>query len=244
MKYFMEFAYDGSNFVGYQKQNEGRTVQGELEKKLSIINGGGLVSIVAAGRTDAKVHAYGQCAHFLLDKAIKPEKLKMALNSLLDSDIHVKRIKIASQSFHARYSVTKKEYVYKINMGEYNPMERNYIFQYNRALDIIKMKEAIRLFEGQHSFESFTKTSSIQKDYVRTIFKTEIVKKNSILEIHFIGSGFLRYMVRNMVGFLIEIGEGKRQPDSVQSILALKDRTKAARTAPPEGLYLKKVFYS
>lgn len=243
MRYFIKFSYDGSKFFGYQKQKEKRTIQQELEEKLSIINDGVPVLVSASGRTDAGVHAYGQCAHFDLTISITSKKLKMALNSLLPGDIYIREVKEVSNDFHARFDVKKKEYIYKINLGEYNPLEKDYIYQYNKSLNIDSMKEAIKLFEGEHSFESFTKSNVETDDFVRTIFATEILEKNNILEIHFIGNGFLRYMVRNMVGFLIEIGEEKRKPQEVIEVLEKRDRKEAGKTAHPEGLYLDKVFY-
>lgn len=242
-RYLIEFSYDGSNFLGYQKQKEGRTIQQELEEKLTLINNGEIVLVSASGRTDAGVHAYGQCAHFDLQINIIPDKLKMALNSLLDGDIYIRNVKEVDNDFHARFLVKKKEYIYKINLGEYNPLERNYVYQYNKNLDVDSMKKAIKYFEGEHSFESFTKANVETDDFVRTIISTEIEEIDNKLIIHFVGTGFLRYMVRNIVGFLIEVGEGKRKPEEVINILEKKDRREAGKTAEPQGLYLNKVFY-
>ena len=133
MRYFMTFAYDGSKYKGYQVQPKEKTVQGEVEKALKKINGGKRVVIHASGRTDAGVHAYNQKAHFDLDmKNITPEKLKDGLNSLLPKDIYIKHIEIVPDDFHARYNVKAKEYIYIINMGEYNPIEKDYVYQYNK----------------------------------------------------------------------------------------------------------------
>ena len=128
-------------------------------------------------------------------------------------------------------------------MGEYNPLERDYIYQLNKDLDIDKMKEAIKYFEGTHDFKSFTKNNDEKDDFIRTITKAEISKEDNIIIISFLGTGFLRYMVRNMVGCLIEVGELKRESVDVKHILEAKDRTKAGITAHPEGLYLKEVYY-
>ena len=242
-RYLIEFSYDGSSFWGYQKQKEGRTVQQELEQKLTLINNGETVLVSASGRTDAGVHAFGQCAHFDLQINITLDKLKMALNSLLDGDIYVRNVKEVDSDFHARFLVKKKEYIYKINLGEYNPLERNYVYQYNKNLDVDSMKKAIKYFEGEHSFESFTKANVETDDFVRTIISAEIEEIDNKLIIHFIGTGFLRYMVRNIVGFLIEVGEGKRKPEEVMDILEKKDRREAGKTDEPQGLYLNKVFY-
>jgi len=246
MRYFMCFSYDGSNFSGYQKQPKKRTIQEELENVLTQINGGKLVSVVSSGRTDAGVHALNQRAHFDLDKEIDCNKIRLGMNSLLPLDIYVKKIERVNDEFHARFSAIGKEYIYRINMGEFDPIERNYVFQYNKRLDISAMERALKYFEGTHNFKSFTKASDEITDYVRTISGTEIIRDlkdvNKIM-ISFIGTGFLRYMVRNIVGFLIEVGEGKRSPEEVRGIFEKEDRTEAGKTAPPNGLYLKNVFY-
>jgi len=249
MRYFITISYDGSNFSGYQKQPKARTVQTELEKVLTQINANKEVEVHASGRTDAGVHAINQKAHFDLNIEIELEKLHKAINSLLPEDIYVKNIKIVDDDFHARFNAIGKEYIYIINMGEYNPLERNYVYQHNKKLDVSAMQRAMKYLEGTHSFKSFTKVDDekIDKDnYVRTLSQTSIerdLKDINKITLVFIGTGFLRYMVRNMVGTLIEIGEGKRKSEDIINILKEQDRTKAGKTANPEGLYLKNVFY-
>lgn len=246
MKYLMTFSYDGTDFSGYQKQPRMRTVQKVLEDVLKEINGGKIVSIVSSGRTDAGVHAINAKAHFELDKKIETDKLFRGINSLLPADIYVKKIDEVSDTFHARFSAIGKEYIYKINIGEYNPIERNYVFQYCHKLDVVAMERAISYFEGEHNFKSFTKTNEEITDYVRTISQTSIFRDNKDLNhlvITFVGTGFMRYMVRNMVGLLIEVGEGKRNPEEIIKILKMEDRTMAGKTAPACGLYLRNVFY-
>lgn len=239
----MRFAYDGTNFFGYQKQNDKRTVQDEIEKVLSQISKDS-VHINASGRTDALVHAINQYAHFDLKLNISCDNLKKALNSLLPSDIYVREIMNVPLEFHARFNVLKKEYVYKINIGDYDPFSRNYIYQYNKNLDVDKMRLAIQYFKGKHNFKSFVKTDDAIIDYEREIYDIKIEVQNNIILISFIGNGFLRYMVRNMVGTLISVGEGKTNPEEIEKILALQDRTKAKKTAPACGLYLKNVYYN
>jgi len=245
-RYFMIFSYDGTNFKGYQKQVKERTVQGEIEKALKEINGNKKVEIHASGRTDAKVHALNQKAHFDLEVKITPEKLRQALNSMLEEDIYIKSIEEVNEDFHARFSVKGKEYIYIINMGPYNPLERNYVYQYNKKLDTVEMERAMKYLEGTHSFKSFTKTDEEKEDYVRTLSQTNLIrdlKDVNKITLTFVGTGFLRYMVRNIVGTLIEIGEGKRKSEEIIDILKKEDRRKAGKTANPEGLYLKNVFY-
>ncbi|CCY28105.1 MAG: tRNA pseudouridine(38-40) synthase TruA [Candidatus Faecisoma sp.] len=246
MRYLITFAYDGSKYKGYQKQPRVKTIQGELERALKEINNDKQVDISASGRTDAKVHAYNQKAHFDLDIKITCDKLKQALNSLIPGDIYVKSVVEVKDDFHARFNVKAKEYIYKINMGEYNPLEKDYVYQYNKRLDLVEMERALKYLEGEHDFKSFSKTDDEKEDYVRTIIQTNIIREIKDVNhftISFLGTGFLRYQVRNMVGLLIEIGEGKRKSEDILEILEAKDRRKAGITAPGEGLYLKDVFY-
>ena len=242
MRYLITFSYDGSKYFGYQKQKGVNSVQEDLEKVLSLINNKP-VSVCASGRTDAGVHANGQCAHFDIDINITLDKLKNALNGLLNGNIYVKSVVEVPDTFHARFDVKQKEYIYKINTGEYSPIYKDYIYQYCKPLDVDSMKTAIKLFEGEHNFKSFTKANVETNNFARTIYSTAVTKDNDIITIKFVGNGFMRYMVRNMVGFLIEIGEGKRNISDVNSVLLEEDRTKAGKTAPPEGLYLNKVTY-
>lgn len=249
MRYFMTFSYDGSEFSGYQKQPNKRTVQGELERALKQINNNKETEVHASGRTDAGVHAMNQKAHFDMDIEITEEHLQKGLNSLLPDDIYVKKIEPVSDDFHARFNAIGKEYIYIINMGEYNPLERKYVYQHNKKLDVSEMQRAMKYVEGTHSFKSFTKTDEekVDKDnYVRTLSQTSIerdLKDVNKITLVFIGTGFMRYMVRNIVGTLIEIGEGKKKSEDIIDILKQEDRTKAGKTANPEGLYLKNVFY-
>ena len=246
MKYFMTFSYDGTNFYGYQKQPGKRTIQKEIEDVLKQINDNKDVSIYSSGRTDAGVHALNQKAHFVLDINISPERLIRGMNSLLPVDIYVKNIEIVDDDFHSRFDATAKEYIYKINMGEYDPIERNYVFQLCRKLDIVSMQRGIKYLEGTHNFKSFVKSDDEIVDYVRTITEVSLVRDSKDINkiiITFVGTGFLRYMVRNMVGLLIEIGEGKRKPEDIIEIFKYEDRRFAGKTAPSCGLYLKNVFY-
>ena len=246
MRYLMVFSYDGSKYYGYQKQPKKKTIQGEIEKVLKKINSEQKVDIHASGRTDAGVHALNQRAHFDMETKMTPDKLKHSINSLLPTDIYVKEIKEVEDDFHARFNVKAKEYIYKINMGEYDPIEKDYIYQYNKKLDVVEMERALKYLEGTHDFKSFTKADEEKEDFVRTIVQTTFIRdlKNvNKISISFLGTGFLRYMVRNMVGTLIEIGEGKYKSEDIIRILEAKDRRKACITAQPEGLYLRDVYY-
>ena len=147
------------------------------------------------------------------------------------------------KDFHARYQAKEKIYKYIINLGEYNPLERNYVFQYNYQLNIDNIKKAIKFFEGKHDFRAFVTDNKEKDNCIREIYNTKIKEKKKKLIITFRGNGFLRYQVRNMVGILIKVGENKIQPEEITKILESKDRGKAGRTAPPEGLYLVRVNY-
>ena len=246
MRYLITFSYDGSKFKGYQKQPRLKTVQGEIEKALKKINSNKDVSISASGRTDALVHAYNQKAHFDLNVNIPLDKLKRSLNGLIGDYIYIKKIEKVSDDFHARFNVRAKEYIYVINMGEYNPIEKDYVYQYNKKLDLVEIERAMKYLEGTHDFKSFSKANEEKDDFVRTIVQTNLIrnlKDVNKVTLSFVGTGFLRYQVRNMVGLLIEIGEGKKTSEDVIDILKACDRRKAGITAPAEGLYLKDVFY-
>ena len=245
-RYKITFSYDGSLFAGYQTQPGLRTVQGEMEDALKVINNNKRVTLNASGRTDALVHAKGQVAHADIDVSITPYKLKRALNTYTSDDIHVMDVEEVDTSFHARYNVKSKEYEYIINLGEYNVHERNYVYQACHSLDIDKMKEGLSYLKGKHDFRAFVSESKEKENCVRTITSCKIYKDkidNNKYHIYFKGTGFLKYQIRNMVGTLIRIGEGKMDPSIIKNILESKDRGKAGRTAPPEGLYLVRVNY-
>ncbi len=243
MRYLIKFSYDGSGFIGYQTQPNLRTVQSELEKAITRINDGKRVIVHASGRTDKGVHALSQFVHVDIDVSITSAKLKRAMNTYLPKDIHVINVKEVNDKFHARYCVLEKEYKYILNMGEFNPIERNYVFQYNHDLNVENMKDAIKYFLGEHDFRAFVTENKDKANCVRTITKARISLKNRKITFTFKGTGFLRYQVRNMVGILIKVGENKIDPIDVKKILDSCDRSKNGVTAPAEGLYLMKVIY-
>ena len=243
MRFLIKFSYDGSSYSGFQTQKGMETIQEKLETALTKINNDKKTTITATGRTDKGVHALSQYGHADLDVDITEYKLKRALNSNLPNDIHVISTKMVSEDFHARYHVKSKEYKYFINLGEYNPIERNYVFQYNYKLNIDAMKKAIKYFEREHDFRAFVTDNKEKSNCIRTITKTNIELKGETMIITFKGNGFLRYQVRNMVGYLIKVGEEKASPESVRDVLDSLDRTKSGKTAPPEGLYLYNVEY-
>lgn len=243
MRYLIKFSYDGSNYNGYQYQKNLPSIQESLEIALTKVNNNQKTTATATGRTDKGVHALCQYAHADININITEQKLKRALNSNLPPDIHIIKTTIVPNDFHARYSVKSKEYKYYINIGEYNPIERNYVFQYNHALNIKAMQEGIQFFIGTHDFRAFVTENKEKENCIRTISKASIYQNNDKIEITFKGTGFLRYQVRNMVGILIKVGENKIPPEEVQTILESKDRRKSGKTAPSVGLYLTNVEY-
>ena len=243
MRFLIKFSYDGTSYSGFQTQPNLDTIQERLESALQIINNGKKTNIVATGRTDKGVHALCQYAHADIDVDINEYKLKRAMNSNLPDDIYVIETKIVNDDFHARYNVKSKEYKYYINLGEYNPLERNYVFQYNYELDVKAMADAISVFMGTHDFRAFVTESKEKENCVRTIYRASIERKDDKIEITFKGDGFLRYQIRNMVGMLIQVGENKISTEDVERYLENKDRTTGGKTAPAEGLYLIDVEY-
>ncbi len=242
MRYMIDFSYSGQLFNGYQKQPGLRTVQGEIEKVLTDINNSS-VKIYSAGRTDAKVNALHQVAHFDLDKNIQTFKIKMALNSYLPDDIHINFVKEVFENFHARYMAKSKIYEYKINLGEFNPLLRTQVYQYGKTLNISKIKESLKYFEGEHDFTTFTCAEDKRSDKIRTILSASAEQKGDTIIITFLGTGFLKYQVRNMVGLLIKIGEEKIEPKEIPILFQKKDRKAIGLTAPAEGLTLVKINY-
>ena len=244
MRFLIKFSYDGTNYSGYQKQPGLNTIEGKLEEALTKINNGVKTTITSTGRTDKKVHALSQYGHADIKVSITEYKLKRALNSNLPEDIHVIDTKIVNDNFHARYNVAEKTYKYIMNLGEYNPIERNYVFQYNYKLNINAMKKAIEYFKGTHDFRAFVTDNKEKENCIRTITETNIEEDNNKLTITFTGNGFMRYQVRNMIGILIKVGENKLEPNKIKEIIESKDRLKAGKTAPAEGLYLADVKFN
>lgn len=233
--------YDGTKFFGFQRQPSQRTIQGEIESVLKAMSKK-KITIHPSGRTDAKVHARHQVIHFDLDMNISESKLQFALNGYLPDDIYISELSFVDDDFHSRYHVKKKEYRYYIKLGERNPFEANYYMHYRYELNIDAMKEAVQYFVGTHDFTSFG--SKLEPyGHEKTIYTANIIQSNNELMFQFVGSGFLRYQVRIMVGTLIEVGRGKRKPKDIIDILNAKDRKKAGKRAEPQGLYLHNVEY-
>ena len=240
MKYLASVSYDGSKFYGFQRLNEDPSVQGELERVLTKINKK-KVEVKGAGRTDRGVHALDQKIHFELNVDIPTDHIKEAMNSLLNPYVHVNDVKEVDDDFHARFSVLKKQYDYYINIGEYDPIKEDYLYNYNRKLDIDKMKEASKYLLGGHSFEVFT--AGERDNYDSIIYDINFEVENDIIKISFIGKSFYRYMVRNLVGALLIIGQGKAEPEDMKKVFETGKNVLNFVTAPSNGLYLKEIMY-
>lgn len=239
MNYVIEISYDGSKFFGFQRLNEEISVQKVLEEALTKINKQS-VEVKGAGRTDRGVHANGQCVSFKLDVDIDENGLKRALNSIVKPYIYVRDVRVVDEDFHARFSVKKKKYIYKINLGEFNPQIENYVYQSECKLDVDKMKEVAKLYLGVHDFHNFV--SGERDDYTCIVYDIKFNQVGDILNIEFEGKSFYRYMVRNLVGMMIEVGRGKDDISKVKDMLENKEE-KPGYTAPACGLYLEKIEY-
>ena len=242
MRYKCIVLYDGSRYYGWQKQVGLLTIQETIENAIAkIVNHD--VSIVASGRTDAKVHALGQVFHFDTEKKIT--NLKKAINSQLPKDIYIKNIEEVSADFHSRFDAKYKKYEYVINNGEYNPCKANYSCHIKDILDLDLIKKASKLFIGTLDFTSFNATKLTENEnQIRTIYQIVLRKEDDLVYISFIGNSFLRYMVRMIVQTLIEIGLGKVSISEVQLMLNKKDKTVCSYNAEPQGLYLVEVSYN
>ena len=235
MKYMMVISYDGSKFHGFQRQNDEKNVQGYLEDILSKVLNDNII-IKGAGRTDRGVHALGQVIHFETRKSVKG--LKQKLNKLL-VDCHIKSLKKVTDDFHARHSVKNKIYLYKIDLS--GKRDANYYLRVYKDLDINKMRSASKLFIGYHDFKNFVAGERI--DYHSKIKSIIIFKFNDVLYLMFKGIGFYRYMIRNLVGALLKVGEGKVEEDVIKEMLDNPDKEKRLTTVSPNGLYLVKIKY-
>jgi tRNA pseudouridine38-40 synthase len=236
--------YDGACFNGWQVQNTGRTVQGEIENALEILLKE-KVRIYSAGRTDTGVHALGQVAHFNLSPGISLQKLCVSLNGILKKDVAVKNAYFVPPCFHARFDAIQREYIYVIyNHPLMSPFIVNRAMWVNYNLDIDFLKNASRYFIGEKDFASFCKKQSAEENTVRRIDEFEITKQEDYILFRIAGTAFLHNMIRIIAGTLLEIYRNRKDPGEIQSILDQKDRDASGKTAPACGLYLNKIKYT
>lgn len=235
--------YDGKKFGGWQKQPSKLNIQGEIEQAISEIVSES-VELIASGRTDSGVHALGQVANFKTNSNIPIEKMAIAINSKLKKSIVIKRAEEVPENFHARYNCKGKKYRYVINnSSQGTAIYRDLEYYIPQKLDIEKMKQAIKYFEGEHDFKGFRASGTSSKNSVRIIYKAEVIKKEEKIIIELTGSGFMYNMVRIIAGTLVDVGLGKILPEDIPDIILSKDREKAGKTLPGYGLYLVEVYY-
>jgi len=236
--------YDGTAYCGWQWQKNGLSLQQVIEEAIGRMTGEN-TRVHGSGRTDSGVHALCQVASFHTNSTLPERSLLLGLNSLLPPDIALRELKEADPDFHARFSVKSKVYLYYICNRPVRPVkERLYSWFIWQPLDVEKMREALAVFMGSHDFTSFCSTHTDRSDHVRTILAASLEKDaDGMIAISLEADGFLRYMVRTIVGTLAYAGLGKCTQEEVVAMLAAKDRRKAKLTAPPQGLFLKQVNY-
>jgi len=240
----MTVEYDGSAYCGWQRQENGKSIQQLLEEAIKLITGQ-KVSVIGSGRTDAGVHALNQVGSFKCSSKLPVNKIFLGMNSVLPPDIVVKELEEVADDFHALRDVKSKVYVYKICNQRLRPaLGRNYFWHIRYPLDIGKMKKAAKYLIGTHDFSCFCATGTDVKNRVRTIVYVEIkTGDEGIIEIKVESHGFLKYMVRNIIGTLVEVGRGKREPEEMKTIIESRNRNIAGVTAPACGLFLMEVKY-
>jgi len=243
MRIRLTVEYEGTNYVGWQRQLNGLSVQQALEEAFEKASGE-RVCITGAGRTDAGVHALAQVAHLDTHCTIPPEKISYAMNTYLPPDIRVKSSELADESFHARFSATGKTYRYTIYRDIHpSAIYRNLSWHIRSDLDVAAMREAAQYLIGEHDFAAFCAAGSEVKDTVRTIHAITITEAEPFLHIDVTGSGFLYNMVRIIAGTLADVGLGRIPPERVKEILDGRDRNAASATAPAQGLTMVEVYY-
>ena len=236
--------YDGKDYNGWQKQPNKLNIQGEIERAIKEITGEEKIDLIASGRTDAGVHAFGQIANFKTNTKIPVEKLPIAINSKLKKSVVIKSAEKVDERFHSRYNCKEKTYRYVINNStQGSAIYRNLEYHFPIKLNVEKMQEAIKYFEGEHDFKAFKSSGTSGKNSVRTIYKAEIKQDGEHINIELTGNGFLYNMVRIIAGTLVDVGTGKIKPEDIPDIINSGDRTKAGKTLPAHGLFLVEVKY-
>ena len=243
MRYKITFSYDGSKYKGYQKQKGiDNTIQGKIEEALKEINNNKDTKFTSSGRTDKGVSAYKQVGSCDIGVNITPYKLKRAMNSRLHDSIHIIEVEEVNDEFHPRYMLKEKTYIYKVNIGEYNPIEKDYVCQLCKTVNIDVMRDEIKDFIGEHDFSAFCSNQDKKENCVRTIFDASIEKDNNYIIFSFTGNGFLKYMVRVMCGYLISVGLNKQEKGKIKEYFKTKQKV-TTKTAVATGLYLKDIKY-
>jgi tRNA pseudouridine38-40 synthase len=236
--------YDGSRYHGWQRQRKDATIQAVIEDRIQIMVGE-QVRLIGSGRTDAGVHALHQVCNFITRSEIGPDSIRRGLNSLLPEDIFISHAEYVSLDFHSRYNVKSKTYEYRVlNRKEVNVFLRNYTWHVKDFLDLKEIRRCMTLLIGKHDFSAFRSSGSNNKNPVREMIRAEINgPERGVIIFLFEAEGFLRHMVRNIMGTIVEVGKGNMHIDEFEKIFRSKDRRNAGIKAPPQGLFLKKVNY-
>jgi tRNA pseudouridine38-40 synthase len=240
----LSIEYDGTNYQGWQVQPKGPTIQGILEEKIGLLTGQP-VQLFGSGRTDSGVHALGQVAHFKTESRMDIGTIQRALNSLLPHDIVIQKAEEMEGDFHARKHSRSKIYEYRIlNRNLRSAFHREYVWHIPQKLDLTEMKEATRSLIGEHDFAAFRTVGSPTRTTVRRVIRAEWKRgQNGLLRFEIEANGFLKQMVRSIVGTLVEVGKGRMRAADLRKILNSRDRSEAGPTAPAQGLFLKEVKY-
>ena len=236
--------YDGTNYQGWQVQPKGPTIQGVLEEKLGLLTGEP-VQLFGSGRTDSGVHALGQVAHFKTQSRMDIYTIQRALNSLLPHDIVIQKVEDVDEGFHARKHSKSKVYEYRIlNRNLRSAFHRGYVWYIPQKLNLVEMKKATQGLIGEHDFSSFRSVGTPTRTAVRRVIRAEVKRgRDGIIRFEIEANGFLKQMVRAIIGTLVEIGKGRMKAADLRKIMNSKDRKKAGPTAPAHGLFLKEVKY-
>lgn len=243
MRIKLTVSYDGTNYCGSQVQENGITIEEVLNKELSRFFSQD-IKVIGASRTDSGVHALGAVFVFDVETKMPPEKISYAINVSLPPDIVVLDSKEVPKDFHPRFQKTSKTYEYFIlNTDFNNPLLRHMSYHYRKYLDDKKMNDGIKYLIGKHDFTSFAAAGSQTRTFVRTIFEAGVKRDGDLIQIEITGDGFLYNMVRIIVGTLVEVGNGKREPIDIEKILEGKNRALAGSTAPANGLILRDIKY-
>ncbi len=240
----LDLKYDGRRYHGWQRQKNVPTIQGIVENRIEMMTGES-VKLISSGRTDAGVHALGQVCHFITKTGIDPKSIQRGINSLLPDDILISHAEYAPLDFHSRYSAKSKTYEYRVlNRKEPDVFLRFYTWHIDRELDLVKMKKCMAQLGGKHDFSSFRSSGSGNKNPVREMIRAELHGPHEdVLHFVFEADGFLRHMVRNIVGTVAEVGQGKMGFKEFMEVFQSGDRRRAGIKAPPQGLFLKAVRY-
>ncbi len=236
--------YDGTNYLGWQVQAMGLTIQGMIEEKLKLLTGEN-IRLIGSGRTDSGAHALEQVAHFKVQNRMDAGTIQKAINSLLPPDIVIKKVEEVEENFHARKQARSKVYEYRIlNTPIRSVFHSRYAWHIPQKLDWKEVKKATQKLVGEHDFSSFRSTGTPTKTAIRKVFRAEWKRgRDGLIRFEIEASGFLKQMVRAIVGTLVEVGRGRISSEEFQGILESKDRKEAGPTAPAHGLFLKKVKY-